>query len=287
MGVLMDLPKYNTGGDEIEVITKTITYKRSDQFSIYGFGDIHCGIKHCAEDKARAQVKLMAADPEHNFIVGMGDDAECITPHDPRWDYGVIADWIPRNKVDDLPKMEEDWVYELERPIAGQFLTKLTGNHEAELRKHCHYDLHGHLCERLKVQSGGYMCFLRLIFKRKGSTESHMYTMLATHGNGCAVTKGAKMNRLQALMGSFDADMYFHGHVHDIITDTKAYLTLNDAGRIKQREKVGAMTGSWFTTYTQGEGASYGEVKNYPPSVLGCPRFVITPDEGRLQVMDS
>jgi hypothetical protein len=217
----------------------------------------------------------------------MGDDAECITASDPRWEYGTIADWIPAHKVSDLPKVEEDWVVDLQQPIASQCLFKLYGNHENELRRHCHVNIHSHICERLNVTSGGYTAFLRLTFRRRNSNEAHTYTMFATHGNGCAVTKGAKMNRLQSLMNSFEADMYAHGHVHDIITDTKAYLTLNDCNKIKQRAKVGAMTGSWFTTYTQGEGSSYGEIKNYPPTVLGAPRFVIVPDAGTVQVMDS
>ena len=244
-------------------------------------GDIHGGTIHCNEKKLREKIREIAADPVHNLVIGMGDDVDAITPGDKRWDSRVISDWVTK---DNIAEDETNWIVGVQHPVAGQMVAKLFGNHEDTLRKHLHTDIHRNICNRLGVPSGGYTCYIRLTFKRNKSNESHTFTILASHGAGAAITKGAKMNRLQRFMDSFDADMYLHGHVHDIITDTKPYIVLSDTNHIKQRVRVGAMTGSWVTSYTEGVGASYAEVKNYPPSVLGCPRFVICPNEGTIDV---
>jgi len=222
----------------------------------------------------------IAPDPLAYWI-GMGDDAEFITPSDPRWDIGVIASWVD---VDNIAEEQTKTVVEIQSPAKDCCIGKLTGNHEEGIRIHSHINVHKNICNKLGVPSLGYTAFVRLVFRRRKSSEAHQFVFLVTHGAGCAITKGAKLNRLQRLMDSFEADAYAHAHVHDIITDTKPYLTLNANGEIKQREKVGAMTGSFFTTYAQGVPASYGERKNYPPTVLGCPVFKIKPQEDKIWV---
>jgi hypothetical protein len=267
----------------MQVVEKVIPYHWGDVFNVYPFGDQHQCTKYCVEDKVLEKVEEIRRNPLALWF-GVGDMGEFIAPSDPRWDTGVICDWV---HPDNIAEDETDRIVETYSSIKDKCLGLAEGNHEDEFRKHLHCDVHRNICTRLDVPSLGYAGFLRLVFKRINSTEAHTFIGFVTHGAGCAITKGAKLNRLQRLMDSFEADFYAHGHVHDIITDTKATLTLDNRGRIKQRVKVGAMTGCWFRTYCQDIRASYGEKKNYPPTVIGCPVFVIDPGAGTVRVRDE
>ncbi len=258
-----------------------IPYKKIEgKLRYYDLSDFHTATKHCAESSIIRIVKTIKDDPFARWTLG-GDAGEFIAPNDPRWDAGVIEDWLHQ---DNIAEDEEDHICELVSPIIDKCWGKLEGNHENEIRKHLHVDVQKNICKKLNIDNLGYSCFLRIKFHRRNSTEGHEIVGFGTHGNGCAITKGAKVNRLERMMDAFNADFYWHEHVHDIITNVKPYLTLDASNRIKQKQKVGAMTGCWFRTYSQDIRASYGEIKNYPPTQLGCPVFEIDPNTGTVEV---
>lgn len=260
-----------------------IPFSRPDVFHIYTLGDIHNGTKHCVENKLKEKIREIK-DDKRNIWVEMGDSCEFITPGDPRFDAGVLADWLKKDD-DNIALDEVEHLVELLSPIASQCAGKLKGNHEITIHQHSHINVQKEICKRLKVDDLDYSAFIKFIFRRKGGgNDAHVYTAFVTHGAGCAITAGAKLIRLQRLMDNFDADIIASGHVHDIITYTKPYLTLDSNNQVKQRVKVGAMTGCWFRTYSQGVSSSYGEQKNYPPVALGCPVFTINPDKSILEV---
>jgi hypothetical protein len=177
----------------------------------------------------------------------------------------------------DIAGSQIDWLVKLFEPIKHKCIGLLEGNHEDAYRKHQDGDPQKHLCDRLGVQNMGYSAFIRLVFERAKSTEHHEYLGAVSHGSGCAITKGAKLNRLERFMDNFNARWYAHGHVHDCITNSKSYIDLTGSNQIVSRQKCGAMTGSWFTAYTQDIPASYSEIKNYPPNIIGCPVFEFHP----------
>jgi len=263
----------------MEVLERIIYYRsRKDEFHIYPMGDEHLGTKHCAEGELVKQIKVIKED-EKALWIGIGDKAEFITPSDPRWDVGVISDWVSQDNIAEDQTARYCDIY---MPIADKCLGLLEGNHEDAIRRHSHIDVQKNICNRLGVNNLGYSCFVKLVFRRgrqRLQNESFVVTCFFTHGSGWAITKGAKLNRLQRLMDAFEADIYGTGHMHDIITDTKPYLMLDGSNKIRQREKVGAVTGCWFKTYTQGVRASYGEKRNYPPSSIGAPTFTIIPNK--------
>ena len=213
----------------------------------------------------------------------MGDYAEFITPRDPRFDPSqkAIADWV---KTDDIARCQEDRVTELFIPIKSQCIGLLYGNHEETFRKYNYGNVQQHICNNLGVDNLGFSCFVRLFFRRDNSSETHQITLALTHGSGSCITKGAKLNKLRRFMDDFNARIYGFGHMHDIIQDTKPYLSVSPKGKIKQVEAKGVVTGSWFRTYTQGTIASYGEGKNYPPTTIGCPVFTIDVNEDSIDI---
>ena len=267
----------------MEVLEKTIDYKVSDrEFRLYPIGDIHAGTKHCVESDLRKTI-VEIQNNSHALWIGMGDYGEFISPNDPRWDSLSIADWLKDNQ-DNIAEEQTKWLVNILAPIRGKCLGLLEGNHEDSHRRFSKVYVQKNICDRLELQNLGYSCWVRLRFARKNSNEHHVYKCVFSHGSGWAITPGAKMARLQRFMNAFDARIYGHGHMHDIITHTVPYLELSDSNIIRQKERVGAVTGCWFRTYTQGVASSYGEKKNYPPTSLGCPVFTINPSTDEVKV---
>jgi len=264
----------------MEVKEIIISYKRRDVFRLYPLGDIHIGTKHCAEDKVKEKIKEIGGNPLAWWI-GMGDYAEFISPKDKRWDSKVISEWVDQ---DNIAEDQTKRIVDLFTPIAGKCIGLLAGNHENSIRRYNHDNVQKNICERLSVTNLGYSAWIKFIFRRSGG-EGHVIKSVFSHGAGCAITKGAKINRLERFMDAFNARIYAIGHMHDIIVDSnRAYLDLDTNNKIRQMTKVGAVTGCWFRTYTQGVQASYGEERNYPPTALGCPVFTIIPSEGIVKV---
>ena len=263
----------------MEVIPYGISVRRSSKIRIVPIGDIHAGVKHCEERKIKELVQEVKNDKD-TYWIGVGDYADYIAPTDPRWDSKVIADWVDS---DNIAEDQTTWLEHLLKPIRSKCMGLCFGNHEESIRLRLSCNVHKNLCESLDVPSLGYSAFVKLTTNR--GTSQRPFTIAITHGAGSAVTKGARINRLKEFMASFDADIYIHGHLHDNIINTSVSLYLDRNNQIKQRVRVGAMSGSWLTAYTQNVSASYAEKKMLPPNVVGCPSFIITPEEKILQVI--
>lgn len=255
-------------------------YKRSDIFYIYPFGDIHCGTIHCAEAEAKAK-RDEIRDTPNAYWIGMGDYGEFITTKDPRWDPSqkVVAPWL---KQDNIAEWQRKWIKELFEPIKDKCIGLLYGNHEESLRLYKDDNVHQNICDDLKVDNLGYSCFIHLSFRR--GKETHRVKCAFTHGTGGARTEGGRVNYLKRFMDEFEAQIYGYAHTHHIAIQSPDRLCTTDSLLIKSQGKVGALTGCWFRTYTQGEIASYGEKKVYGPTRIGCPRFVINLNKGEIGV---
>lgn len=257
-----------------------IPYSWGDEFRLYTPTDDHQGTLHHA-GKALGKLVETIKNDKRGLWLHLADKAEFIVPSDPRWDVGVISDWV---KPDNIAECQTEHWCDTYMPIQKQCVGLLEGNHEDAIRTHSHVDVQSNICKRFGVDDLGYSCFIRFVFRRKNSNEAHSFIGFFTHGSGWAITKGAKLNKLQRIMESFDADLYAVGHMHDLITDSKPYLTLDAKNRIKQKEKVGAVAGCWFRTYSQDVRASYGEKKTYPPTAIGTVVFTIKPSKGEVNV---
>lgn len=234
-------------------------------------GDIHAGTTACAEEAIRRRIKEISDDP-FALWVGMGDYAECILPNDFRWDTELVADWVKRSNIAESQRL---WVRDLFKPIADKCLGLLTGNHEDSIRRRNYQDIHLDLCRDLGVPNLGFSCFYRLFFSSSGKVTT--VTCHFSHGAGGAQTEGGKVMRLAKYMLAFDADITGIGHLHDIKIDAIPMLWMDDGFNIKQKVRVGALTGSWFKAYSESPYPTYAERKGLSPTNLGCPHFTIKP----------
>ena len=277
----------------MEIQDWVVPYKISNsEFKLYCIGDIHAGTVHCVEDKIKAKVAEIAQE-KNALWIGMGDYAEFITPKDKRFDPNQksIAGWV---EPDNIAESQTKWVVDLFKPISKKCVGLLYGNHEESMRIFNHDNVQKNICERLNVKNLGFISFVRFFFRRENSNETHIISGVFTHGYGWAVTPGTKLNTLIAFMNKFGGRnvlIYCYAHMHDIITHPRPYMTITDSpfdhAKIKEQTEWGAISGSWFRTYTQGIIASYGEKKVYPPTVLGCAVFTINADTGEIDVRKS
>ncbi len=274
----------------MEVIEKVITHKsRSDIFNIYAIGDIHAGSIECAENDIRRMVQRIK-DDKFGYWIGMGDAVDAITKNDKRFDIEGLAPWV---KKDNIVTSQKKWIKDLLSPIADKCLAFLEGNHEATIHTFHDEDITRNLCDDLKVPYGGYSCFIDVKFRRDSKDSivkrgGQDYIIHAFHGAGAAQTEGARIMRLMRLVNDIQADIYLMGHLHCVATYTPDRLLLSN-GRIKSRQLIAVMTGSWLKTYAQPKNgqqlnASYAERKGYKPSRIGAPVIHIEPDKDRFTV---
>ena len=267
----------------MEVCRRLIHYHGGDKYKAYFFGDIHGGTLHCAEDKAKRKIAEITADP-YALACDMGDALDCITPSDPRWQSKIMADWI---HDDNIAANGLDWYKALVGPLAkaqcpddpdSRFLGKIEGNHEWEMKRHKIADIQGNICKTLGIPDLGYSCLFHLVFQRHSSTEKHVFRFFLTHGSGNAQTSGGRTQKLRKIMGQTDALFTVVGHMHDIKVEDSAILSSGNDLKIKGKRRIGAISGTFLRTYTQGVEAGYGERKNYEPTSLGCVLFEIDPE---------
>jgi hypothetical protein len=258
---------------------------KQHEFKLYALGDVHCGTIHCVEDDVKRKVREIKETPDAMWV-GMGDMAEFITPSDKRFDPDsrAISEWVHQ---DNVAEDETKWIVSLLEPIKNKCVGMLYGNHENSIRTHSHINVQQNICDRLSVDNLGYSAFIKFSFKRRNSAETHIVRGAFTHGSSGAVTEGAKMMALMRFMKAFDADLYGYAHVHDYMPKSLSRLTMTDDCIIKNHVAIGATTGSWFRTYTQGNVSSYGEMKIYPPNEICTAMFTIDPATGAVDVRRS
>ncbi|HUU98827.1 MAG TPA: metallophosphoesterase [Phycisphaerae bacterium] len=272
---------------------------RSDELSLWCLGDEHIGSPACDFDRLQATVDRIRDDP-NAFWLNTGDNAEYISPRDKRFDPTAFD---PDIKVVDLGRLGKyftDRVADLYRPIRHKCLGMGFGNHEDkyQLTKE-QQDLHSWLCCELDVPNLGYSALFDVVFVRvpkvkaptlmagspgnPNDTANRWPVRVYTHhGSGAARTEGGKMNRLVEFMKSFEADLFFVGHVHDKVGKRVVQIGANAAcDKLTERVKLGMICGSFLKTFAQGM-TTYGEKKAYRPVPLGAVCARVRPDAREL-----
>jgi len=154
----------------------------------------------------------------------------------------------------------------------------VTLSHKKELLKKAN--------KKHEVPYAGTSCFLRLLFKRKNSAETHEYIIHARHGEGAARTSGARALAVLRLSQSMvNAHVTLMGHLHGQESPDIPQRLILRSGKIRSFETIATMTGAWVKAYMQGVPASYLERWGSPPSTLGCPRIIFEPDKDKMTLI--
>jgi len=263
----------------MKILVKRLKVKASDRINIIFIGDEHIGHRNTQEDKLKKHIEYIRYKP-HTYWIGMGDKCEFITPRDVRWDAGGLAKWIRPEMISDLPRQQALRYIKLFKPIANKCLGLLEGNHEYSIKSRYDFDVHSYICEELGVPNLSYMAYIRLVFEKIRSKSRRKVDIWATHGTGYATTMSGKVNQLQKVISSFDADVYVIGHLHQKIPLKTVKLYLDDRGKLREKTIVSCAVPSFFTTYSE-ESSAYTERNMLPPSATGVVKLVITPFQSR------
>jgi len=269
----------------MELIDKSIPYKSAKEtFKIYFIADQHIGSKGCDEHKIKRDIDRVASEPNSYWIQG-GDAIDGIVPSDLKRFDPTTIDPKFLTDLDNICHKQIEHFMSLYEPIKDKCLGVHRGNHEEHSRKYYHYDVLGKVCIDWAVPELKDTAMLRLKFVRSSpgltaKPSSNVITIFSAHGNVAGRRSGGKVNRLEALMGQFDADIYFLAHGHKKITHSASMLTVPKGGELKllTKKKVGAMTGSYLRSYQEGS-TCYAEKGMYAPSDLGCVAVRIKPFE--------
>jgi predicted phosphodiesterase len=267
----------------MNIIKHEVKYRsRTEEFNLYGIGDIHVGSVGCDIKHLREVVDMVKNDPKALWI-GMGDFVEAINITDKRFDpYSIDPCYNIRNLSRLVATQIDDVVGYLE-PIRNKLIAFVIGNHEETVRLSFNTDVGFELSKRLIAPCLGYDGWIRLSFKRQRSNplqepSSTTYHIYVTHGHCGGGKSGGKVNKLEDICSFMDADLVLMGHGHKkVITPPIVKLGLTEGGALTTRKQLGVMTGSFLKTYVE-NATTYGEKKNYAPCDLGVVKITLKPD---------
>lgn len=260
---------------------------RADEFSIHPIGDVHCGGRNCAEKALGREVKEIYQNPNAYWFSG-GDLIEAIKPHDIRFDFDILPDWMvegdadsTREALNDIVKQQKRRICDILQPIAGKCLGLMEGNHEYTIRKRGNTDIHKDICDELGCTNLTDETVIRLRFRRlKGSVIT--VVIYARHGYGGGRTDGAEPNKLGRLLAEWElADICFSGHTHTFcIIPPKAVMGIPRSGSLPdelyQRYRWAANWGCWQYSHPVGP-SSYVSRAAYPARPMLTTKAVIQP----------
>lgn len=273
--------------------SRLILYRNKEaQIRLWPFADIHLGQAGCTTSQLEADISQVKNDPYSVWAL-FGDYADFINVRDPRFDASVFDDDIKVKELASLGAYLMNKVYKYFEPIKDKCLGAGFGNHEyMYMKNNDHMQMHDLLCKHLETHNLGYCGLFDLYLKHDAGLRKSVSVIKDSgpikgdgvlkvrigyhHGFGAAATAGGKMNALKKLTDQLVANLYICGHMHEKVSKGFVRISANeDCSKITEMPYLGIVTGSYLKTYHH-DVVSYGEIKGYPPTILGvsCARII-------------
>lgn len=260
----------------METNFRAISYKFGDQFTIKPIADVHLGNAACDE---RAFKEYLRDSDESTYFIGIGDLMDAV----------IVSDIKRYRKGVDASKEREDIVdYQVQRaaaflsPYSERILGLGTGNHEDAILTHCATDMTRRVCQQLNVPYLGYSGLYRLKFAEGGS-RVRTVDIRYHHGWASGRTQGGQLTSNAKDVMHWDADVFFYGHGHKMLSDSIARLGIQGDCRLVSRDLVICLCGTFLKTYIDGE-ITYSEKKGYGPQRIGQPFVTVKPTRGGVRI---
>jgi hypothetical protein len=274
----------------VQVNLKIIKCKglRNEWFYLIPIGDTHIGNLGFDEQKLRKLVKWIK-EKKNVFWIGMGDYCECISYTDKRFDPQQVPGWL-RDKLDNMVASQVTKFVDILEPIKDKCLGLHEGNHDRKIRIKSQYDVVYEIwrafgIKELPLLKDAAITRLRFEARNNSSAGSYSFDIFSVHGNTGGRMGGAKLNRLEQLIGFFDADVYLMAHSHIKLTESKMLLYIDNKLNLKYKKKILAVTGCFLNGYTQGS-TSYVEKMMLPPTCTGVVKIMINPRKGDIHISE-
>lgn len=249
---------------------------RRDEYRLVVTTDMHLGAGACDEARLLKLRDRIDADPNCLWL-DLGDSLDCINVKDPRFDVEQLPEWISRNDLKDLSRVQVERFLDIFGKCAGKLIGKGKGNHEDALLRHSENDVHSRIISALKRKAGhpeshkldlDYAAWLRLKFYRSDVKEGASVLTLYTH-HGMGETK------LKPWLYSHDCDLALFGHIHRLKWDSVAIEGIDEAGKERMTVRYGAYCGAFLN--------SNGPIGS-PGTTYSTKRGMTPPTPGHIEV---
>lgn len=172
------------------------------------------------------------------------------------------------------PEESIDILVDLLKPIKDKILVLTEGNHEERSSRSAGLSIVRQVAKRLGIgEKYSYPAFLLFVaFGRNQGRDNRktVYSIYGQHGSGGARTSGGKLNYLDRLSHTIDADIYIHSHTHIPATFKKGFMRVDYRNRkITHREHLFVNSGA-FLDY-----GGYAQRKDYDVPSKAQPRIVL------------
>ncbi|MFA5238348.1 MAG: hypothetical protein WC476_01395 [Phycisphaerae bacterium] len=278
----------------------TIYYDNIDEnFVFVPFGDFHLGCVDFDRIKWEETVDFMVNSPNCYTMI-MGDEGDFVLYTDQRYDPKCVEKKYREGQAfADPVGCQYQEIKDALMPMKGRILGVHEGNHEHTIRRDYLRDITLDLAREWEAKPLSFTAMTRLTFaqKRKNPRQdrnekvekSIKYNIYSTHGSGTSTTTGSKINRIEKLTKSFDADIYLYAHTHlKLITDSQRKLGLSKTGNCKlvDSNKIFALTGGYLKQ-GQDHDSHYSERKGYEPLQTGSPALLFFPGKQRVELIND
>lgn len=253
-------------------------------FNVMALGDIQYGSEACDVERLRRHI---AWGMRHDaYFMGMGDYTDFLSPSNrQRLKQAALYD-TAQELIDQWHLRHLDELKEVLAPTRGRWIGVHEGHHYHEFTDGTTSDTR--LAAWLGAPFLGTSSITRLNFKDEANHRSVVAHVWAHHGEGSGAVLAAPFNKMQAIAGSIDADVYLMGHFHrsGVVLSDKLYVGGTTQLRLRHRTRALVATGSFLRSYLQGSRAngrprgSYVEQGLMTPTALGNTMVTIEPHHG-------
>jgi hypothetical protein len=263
----------------MEIVTFRKKLKIGQSLNIYSLGDIHEGNCNSNHEALKKAVGIIRDDPD-GYWVGMGDYIDAITHDDKkRFNPVTVSEKYKLSDLKDLPVKQMEFVFDVINSIQGKCIVLLCGNHEESYTKNNSNDIYERFTNMFASSAWGaeppkrlgYIGFL--VYRIEGANS---VIHLLNHGNGVGgLTEGYGITKAWQMASSFDCDISWIAHIHQLVEDDKKIIGVTEKGRINRMRKFVGVTGSFLNTYDEGH-ANYFEGKGRKEGDIGMLKASIT-----------
>lgn len=251
-------------------LTKAVDYKLGEPVRLVLFSDLHVGSAGFAKNHFKKFLSS-AMDHPNAWALGIGDQLDCIVPSDTkRFEVSAIAPhYLSSEHPGEILDLQKEELISILAPYKTRILGLLMGNHCQNITKRYGTNIHRQICKELETENLGYSCLL-LLKLRDNATRTRSYVIFAHHGyGGGTVSEGYSVTKFSRFIYSYDADLYVTAHDHQLYTKRLCRVGINQSGNMQDKTIILCNTGAFLKSLSDTDSPGYGEVKGYPPRVLG------------------
>lgn len=246
-------------GDETKYITVDIDHKKKEYrngIEVLHLTDVQFGHLACNVAKFIEYRDWILSEP-NRFVFFGGDMVDAATA------LSVASPY--ENTVE--PQSQVFQFCEIAMPLRHRIIGSVGGNHERRSSK-AFGDL-GHLIATLlKIPYSSGKQFVDINYGEHKPFKNSLW-----HGGTGSKTKGAKAQMIHRYMVQGDSQVYWVGHLHDVLMIGDVRESRGEDGTIKLEKYCGVMSSSFLEHY-----GTYAEVMGLPAGDTQMWRLVLEPD---------